>query len=126
MTSDTKKKLLQEIDEKVKRRKELRAQIVNKNILDAFVLNFIENVEDANIIAADEFEWKYLANAAREALEQRIKSWDAYSTIEISWYETDEKRPQVNGVLIKWSAAYCQQQACEPELFIDATSLLLK
>lgn len=122
--SDVKKNLLKEIEDKIKRKMELREQIAKRNQLDTFVLNFISNVEEISESINDQDMWMDMVELAIKSLDESIKSLDARSTTAISWAEGN--RPQVNGVLVRWSAQYQEKNNCEPELFVDMTSLLFK
>jgi len=124
--SDVKKKLNEEIDKKIKRKRELRAQNVNKSIIDAFVLAFIANVEDVNTMVSDERSWLSLTSKAIEALEGQIRSFDWNMRLQVNWLQQEDKLPLVNGVTITWSKEYQAKNNCDEQLFVDATSLLFQ
>lgn len=123
--SDAKKKMMEEIDRRVARKKELQADIINRNIIEGFVLAFISNVDELQLMCNDAFDFQRMAYPAQATLLEQLRSYDHNCEIEISWHEAEGEHPQVNGVLIKWSPKYQKAMNCEPELFVDVTSLLL-
>lgn len=123
--SEVKKKLLEEIDQRIAKRKEAKARAITRNTIDAFVLTFIKNIEDLNTVAASQRDWEFNANLALNNLMMQMQSYDRGVKLDVSWYTQEESRlPEVNGVLIKWSPAYQKENNCEPELFVDVTTLL--
>lgn len=124
--SDVKKDLLNEIADKIKRKMELRAKIAQRNLLDSFVLSFIENVEEISESINDRDAWMDMVELAMQALDSSIKSLDSKSTMTVSWQQIENMHPQVNGVLVRWSSRHQAKHGCEPELFVDMTSLLFK
>ena|ERR1035437_55491 len=124
--SDVKKSLLQEIETNIKRKMELREKIAQRNQLDTFVLSFISNVEEISESIHDRDAWNDMVTLALSSLDTSIKSIDNHANISISWQEVESMHPQVNGVLVKWSQRHQIKNSCEPELFVDITSLLFK
>jgi hypothetical protein len=124
--NDTKKKLLQEIDAKIARKKEMAARAIERNTIEAFVLAFINNVEEINNMGLDATTWGTLYPAAQNSLLGQLQSLDPRCEIEVSWRDKDSEAPQVNGVLIKWSSLHQVKHGVEPELFIDIMTILFK
>ena len=124
--NNVKRSLLQEIEEKIKRKMELREKIAQRNQLDTFVLSFISNVEEISESIHDRDAWNDMVDLALSSLDTSVKSIDNHANISISWQEVESMHPQVNGVLVKWSKSHQTKNSCEPELFVDITSLLFK
>lgn len=122
--SNVKKDLLAEIDRKVIKHREAKERAITRNTIDAFVLSFIKNVEELNYMPKDDRDWGVMVHFAQDALTDQIRSFDSHATCTISWVDQDEHLPIVNGVLISWSPAYQKAMNCDPELFVDVTSLL--
>ena len=124
--NDTKKKLLEEIDRKIKRKKKMASRAIERNTIEAFVIAFMEEVTDINNISTTTETWAVLYPAAQKSLVSKLQTFDPKCSIEISWNRENEKALQVNGVLVRWSPQYQLKNNCEPELFIDIISLLFK
>lgn len=124
--SDIKKKLLQEIDSKIKRNKEIRERKASGTVIDDYVVDFIKQIEDLNTMPFGQDAWQTMATLAVNSLENQVKRIDPYSHLEVMWHTPEDEMPQVNGVLVKWSTHHQTLNKCEPELFVDVTSLLFK
>ena len=122
--SNVKKDLLAEIDRKVIKHREARERAITRNTIDAFVLAFIKNAEEINTMVGSDGEWTANIRRAEDTLLEQIRSFDSYATCTTSWVRSTEHLPAVNGVLIKWSPTYQKTMNCDPELFVDVTSLL--
>jgi hypothetical protein len=124
--SDVKKKLLEEIDRKIAKKKAIRAQSQEKNTYEAYILEFIKDMEDLSLGKIEGDTWLVMMQISLARLEEQMKKVDWGCKIEISWHTIEGKDPQVNGVLIKWSPYYQMKNSVYPELFVDVASLLLK
>lgn len=122
--NDIKKKLLEEIDRKVARRKAAKERALYNNTINAFVQSFMNNIDDINTVASNEVEWQFAAETALNSLTQQIRSYDSRARVDVSWFGQEGEKPRVNGVTIKWSPEYQRIQSCDPELFIDVTTLM--
>lgn len=123
--NDTRKKLWQEINDRMAKHKKAKARALHNRTIESFVLAFIKNIEDINTFAPSGIEWSINAQHALHSLEMHILVFDKGVRISPSWYfEEEGKAPLVNGVTIKWSEAYQKENNCDPELFLDATELL--
>lgn len=122
--NEIKKKLIEEIDRRIQKKKEARERALEKSTLEAFVLAFIKNVEEINTIATNEVEWQMHVDNAVQSLKGQICSFDNSAKLEVSWFEEEGKPPVVDGVTIKWSRFYQKLNNCDPELFLDVTELL--
>ncbi len=129
--NDTKKKLFQEIEDKIARKKKMADKAVERNTIDSFVRSFIDDIDEANLMARSLNDstgglWSNLAFRAEEALRTKIRSIDSKCEVEVSWRHQEDSDPQVNGVLIKWSGYHQMLNKVEPELFVDIMSILLR
>lgn len=117
---------MEEIDRKIARKKEMAARAIERNTIDAFVLAFIENVEEINRLSTNVTVWGALYPSAENSLWGQLQSIDSDCKIEVSWRDRESEAPQVNGVLIKWSWDHQQKSGVEPELFVDIMTLIFK
>lgn len=124
--SDIKKKLLEEIDRKIARKKEIRAGAVDRNTYQSYVLEFIKDMEDLSIGKVSGDTWLVMMQLSLEKLEKQMQTVDFACKLDVSWHTIEGKDPQVNGVLIKWSSHYQAKHNIDPELMVDIASLLLK
>jgi hypothetical protein len=119
--------LLKEINDKIERKKKLREEVARRNDdVEVFVMNLMNEVDDMMSKTVNTDLWEALVPAYVNSLENRIKSLDRDARVEVSWHTSDTPGVpnRINGVLIKWSPAYQLKHSCEPERFIDPTSLL--
>lgn len=124
--NDVKKKLLEEIDRKIARKKQIRAHTVENNTHEAYIMAFIRDMEDLRVGKIEGDTWFAMMTLSLQKLEEQMRTLDFGCNIEISWYTNEGKDPQVNGVLIKWSPYYQAKNNLEPELFIDIVNLLFR
>lgn len=118
----SKKDLLKEIDEKIKRKQELREQVADKSTIEGFVMEFMHDIEELPQYGPGPFHT--LAALSKISLTDKLKRFDRGVEIDVSWHAEEGLAPQVNGVLIKWSRDYQQLHDIDPELFVDVTQLL--
>jgi hypothetical protein len=119
-----KDQLFDEINRRILRKKEMALRAIERNKIESFVLEYINNIEDIKQKPLGSDHVWLFCQEAEVALRRQVQSFDHGANVEVSW--TQEENPQVNGVLIKWSNTYQQKHCIEPELFIDITSLLFK
>ena len=125
--SDIKKKLLEEIDQRVARKQEMKDRALERNTIDSWVIQFIKNVEDMNAVSADPSEVFPFYISAFATLLMQLRTIDNKCEANILWMDSSSHTmSEVNGVLIKWSKAYQEKTGIEPELFVDITSLLFR
>ena len=123
----TKSGVQAQIAAKVKRRKELREEIATrKDNVEAFALKMINDIEEMVETTADTILAASLVPLYVKGFEQQLKIIDPGSSIDVQWLDAGNGIPRVNGILIKWSLTYQQTNNCDPELFVDVTSLLFK
>ena len=122
-----KKDIMNEIERRIARKKEVVRKAIAKSSIEAFVSAFIDNITEINEIAgSDAGTWGALYPAAQQALIVQLQNIDKFCSIDVSWVHKDGEAPQVNGVLIKWSKNYQIINSVEPELFVDSLSLIFK
>ena len=127
--NNIRKKLLEEIDNKISRKKKLRQEIAKrKDDVEAFVLNLMEEVDDMMAKTVNTSLHQVLIPTYIRSLENDIRSLDPKAKIEVSWHTSTEQGVpnRINGILIKWSSDYQIKNDCEAERYIDTLSLLLK
>lgn len=126
---DVKKKLLQEIDAKIARKKALREEVAKrKDDVEVYVLKLMEDIDEAMSKTVNTSLNSVIVPWHVKSLENDIKSIDPGAKVTVSWYESsDPLEPKhINGVLIKWSTEYQAKNGCDPERYVDTSSLLLK
>ena len=127
--NDVKKKLLQEIDDKIARKKALRKEVAErKDDVEVYILKLMEAIDESMSKTVNTSLNQVIVPWHVKSLENDIKSIDPGAKVEVSWYESADPLDQkhINGVLIKWSLGYQAANGCEPERYVDITSLLLK
>ena len=124
----SKKSLMDEIAVKVKRKEDLREEIANrhKNV-ETFVLKMINDLEDMELAlpAAQHDLLATLSALYAASFESQIHTIDPRAKVKVQFYD-GEGVPRVSGILINWSYEYQQANNCDEQLFVDATSILLK
>lgn len=133
-----KKKLLEEIDKKIAKRRQIKNEISQREQLEHFMLEFVKEVEDLTSSGMVGENLLYMIDLSIEKLEHQVKSIDQECSVSVSWdtdvsiYATYEEHvikpedlPKINGVLIRWSRWHQLKYNVEPELFIDVASLIL-
>lgn len=122
--SDVKAKLLEEINQKIEKRRQAKKRAAQNNTVEAYVLDLIKNIEEIAPMVTNDIEWQLLAKQAVNSFEQRMKSIDPTCNVFVNWHESDGKPPQIYNVNIKWSKYYVNKENCDQELTVDATELL--
>lgn len=124
--SDIRKKLLQEIDAKIAKKKLAKEKAASNKDVESFVADFMQEIDDIQKMVVDGDLWSMLSESSQVSLKNKIRTLDGRAEIEISWHEEDGQAPRVNGVLVRWSSFYQNIKSCEPELFVDVMHLLFK
>lgn len=122
--ANVKKQLLDEIDRRIARKREMKDRAAQRNTVEAFVVSFIKNIEDINMVATDPLLWQVMANVAVNALHDQLKTIDSRCDVNVTWCTAEGQKPAVNGVTIRWSRFHVLRHDVEPELFIDAAEML--
>lgn len=125
----SKKSLIQEIVNRVKRKKDLKEEIASrKHNVEEFAMKFINDMEDMIASTANTSLLASLAPLYAKSFEERIKAIDPGCAVTVQWLEgsSSDPIPRINGILINWSKEYQVANSCEEQLFIDVTSLLFK
>lgn len=117
--SDTKKKLIEEINRKAKRIAEKRSEANSNKTVEAYVFEFFRQVDDANQ-QVDEVKRTFIAYSI-DSLQSKIRNIDNRAKIDIVWL-SDEKK--VQGVTIMWSPQYIKVHNVDPTLYIDVSQML--
>ncbi len=127
--SNIKKDLMNEIEKKVKKHQLLKKRAQERNTVEAFVINFIDNVDDINQVVSSQIEWEFSVNNALNNLRMQVMSLDRQAKVNVNWLKPEDAKalPRVNNVVITWSKMYQTLNGnCEPTLSLDSTSLLFK
>lgn len=125
--SKTKKDVMDMINSKAKKYRELRKKAQNVKTPQQLILNFLEEVEKVYPIAknADDFHW--MMERLCENLDSQMKVIDLGAKMEVKWNDAkDWKDLQVVGVQIRWSNWYKKKHDLPDEQFMDVTMLLLE
>ena len=121
------KNLLDEIESKIKRKKELKAEIASRgDHVEAFVLTLINDMEDMIAATTNISLLTTLIPLYAKSFESRIQTIDVNANVDVQWTKDANGIPRINGILIKWSQEYQTKSGCEEQLFVDMISLLLK
>jgi hypothetical protein len=119
------------IKEKAERRERLSEEISQRSVnAEAFVVKILDEL-DSNLAATantDLFDDAGFLQCYVSSVQERIKTLDSGARIDINWAAKTNKgeAPRINGIHIRWSKEYQEKNNCEPELFVDIASLLLK
>lgn len=125
--SNAKKDVLDMINTKAKRYRELRSKAQNVKTPQQLILNFLEEAEKVYPIAknADDFYW--MMKQLCRSLDEQMKIIDLGASMEVKWNSAEDwKDLQVTGVNIRWSRQYREKHGLPDEQFIDVTMLLLE
>jgi hypothetical protein len=126
-TNQMSKTLLEEIADKIKRKKDLKEEIASRNDnIEAFVMTLINDMEDMIAATTNMSLLSNLIPMYAKSFESRVKAVDRDATIDVQWAQDANGLPRINGILIKWSPKYQAKYNREEQLFVDMTSLLLK
>lgn len=125
--NDAMKEVLDLIDKKAKRSRELRERSQDDFTPVEEVLNFLHNIEVAMADATDPLDYAVAIERETKLLDSRMKIHDPYVHIEVHWNDTsdvNELRPL--GVVIKWSKYHIRLNPDKPEEeYVDVGRLLL-
>lgn len=127
--SDIKKSILQQINDRVLRKKALSAEIANRNAnVEAFVLKMIDEIDSMVCSTVNTSLAPIMADYYVNSLRERVRTLDVNADVEVQWMpaENNSNLPRVTGVLIKWSQEYQVDNNCEAQLFVDPVNLLFK
>ena len=124
--NDVRKKLLQEIDDKIARKKALRKEVAQrKDDVEVYVLKLMEAIDDSMAKTVNTSLNEAIIPWHVQTLENDIKMLDPHAKVTVNWSGPEENK-HINGVLIKWSPIYQTQNKCDSERYIDIVNLLLK
>lgn len=125
--ASSKKDLLKEIDERIKRKKALQKEVASrKTDVEGFVLKMMGEVDELMLAAGNSNLSPTLTEYGLNTIHQRMRLIDKDIQIEPQWHISSTDTTKLSGILIKWSPDYQTKNKCEPELFIDIVSLLFK
>lgn len=124
--NSVRKKLLQEIDEKIARKKALRKEVAErKDDVEVYVLKLMEAIDESMSKTVNTSLNEAIIPWHVQTLENDIKMLDPQVKVVVSWGGTEEQK-HVNGVHIKWSPQYQAANSCDPERYVDISGLLFK
>ncbi len=123
------KSIWDQINEKVKRKKDLKEEIASRpNNVEQFVLDMVNEIDETLVSTVNTSLAPVLAAYHVKSLHERMKTIDTDVEIEIIWQGDgkDGNLPRIDGVVINWSKEYQEANNCEAQLFISVASLLFK
>ncbi len=124
---DAMKEVMDLIEEKVKRRKELRDGSKKDATHAQEVLKFLNNLDSLAADSMNEIDFYVSMERECSMLKYRLKSFDPYVDAVVEWNDTKnwrELRPL--GVRISWSKYYMKLHPnAEQEEYVDIGRLLL-
>jgi hypothetical protein len=122
-----KKNVLEEIEARIARKKELKTKIVEKNTLKGYVLNFIKNIEELNDFHFQNFySIARAAKAAKKVLEKQVHTIDKGATIEVHYVDANNLELLcVDQVIITWSKEYQTLNKCEEKTIISSIDAII-
>lgn len=124
---DAMKEIMDLIDEKAKRRKELREGSKQDYTHVQEVLKFLNNLDKISVEAENEIDFYVSMERECKMLNYRMKNFDPYSKSVVEWNDTkDWKELRPLGVRIYWSKYHTRlNPGTEQEEYIDVSRLLL-
>jgi hypothetical protein len=124
---DAMKEVMNLIDEKAKRRKELRDGSQQDATHVQEVLKFLNNLDLLTSEAQNEIDFYVGMERECNMLKHRLKSFDPYAKALVEWNDTkDWKQLHPIGVRIYWSKYHIRLNPdCDEEEYIDVGRLLL-
>ena len=124
--SDLRKRLMDAIEAKAKRKKDLSAEIaLRPENVEAYVLKMVNDLEEMAINTVNNSLLAPLAGIYAKSFESQIRVLDPGANVEVKWIDSDGTS-RVNGILIKWSRDYQDKNNCDEQLFVDVMGSLLK
>ena len=126
--SKAKQDVLDMINKKMKRNKEIKKKTSIDKTYKQDVLLFLERLEDIYASATDPIEFDVLLEQACKILDRELKKEDPYVQAEVNWNNPKDWRTmRALGVTITWSNyyqnLYPNSHAME---YIDATDLIFE
>ncbi len=124
---DAMKEIMDLIDEKVKRRKEVREDTKQDATHVQEVLKFLNNLDKLTAEAETEIDFYIGMERECQMLKYRLKNFDPYAKATVEWNDTKEwKELRPLGVRIYWSQYHMRlHPGTEQEEYIDVSRLLL-
>lgn len=117
---------MKEIDDKIARKKQLREEVAKRHDdVEVYVLKLMEAIDELMSKTVNTSLNEVIIPWHVQTLTNDIKMLDPYVKVEVNWGGTEEHK-HINGVLIKWSPVYQAKNNCDPERYVDISSLLLK
>lgn len=126
--SKAKQDVLDMIDKKIKRNREIKRRTKQEKTYRESILLFLERLEDVYLTAKDPIEFDVLLERACKILDRELKREDPYIQAEINWNNAkDFTHMRALGVTLHWSNYY---KKLHPEVqdmeYVDATSLIFE
>lgn len=126
-----KKSLLDHINKIAKRREQLSEEISKRSDnVEEFVVKILDELDGdlVSMVSTDILNDPVLREYYFGGMREQIKTLDNGAVVTIIWAAETSKNdvPRISGILIKWSEQYKVAHNCEPELFVDMTTLLFK
>jgi hypothetical protein len=125
--SKAKKDIMDMIDQKASKYRELRSKCSNTKTPKKLILNFLEEADKVHSIAknADDFYW--MMEQLSQSLDEQMKIIDLGAKMQVQWNGVENwKDLRVTGVKIQWSSWYRSKHQLPDEQYIDVSVLLLE
>lgn len=125
---NTKKKLLNEIEDKANKIRKKKDEVKNKVItVESIVFDFFKDAEDAILIRkVDGTMYGYsfsLLKSAHQKMQELLRlHFDLACKVNIEY--TSDDKSQIKGVSISWSPHYTVRHNCSSISYIDITDLI--
>jgi len=125
--SNAKKDVLDMINKRTKRIKDLRKKSHQTKTATEIILKFLEDVEPIYDIAKTGNEFYTMIDLASKDLDNKMRILDMGINMEVEWTNVENwKDLRVTGVRIRWSGWYQRKHGVEQDQYIDITALLLE
>jgi len=121
----TKKQVLDMINKRASRIKDIKKKSKRTNTATDLVVSFLDELESIYNTVKSVDEFKHMVEIAAKGLDNQMRILDRGVKMEVQWTDAEDwKDLKVTGVLVNWSSYYQKVHgvgACE---YIDSTSLL--
>ena len=117
------------VKQKAKKYKEFRTNSDRSMTPNQIMVRYVEAVEEARSNSSDSHDFNSGLEKASMLMENRLKAFDPYVHIDVTWAGTVEtwQELQVTGITITWSDTWCQEHPKkEKQQVIDIGHLLLE
>lgn len=114
-----KKKMMDEINKRAQKTRDLRADKGNKKNVEAYAFDFFAQAEEHTLMGSHEKQW--LIMMAFNIFYDKVREIDRNASADIIWIEGTDS---VQGVKVKWSSLHQTTHQVDPEFCIDVSQML--